>query len=169
MLETGILSCQGKMDDAQKSSVLWDLMRTSVSFPAFCWLWRSAFQQGSPVPTARPLCNVGELIVPAPGPKLQGFTPSTSDWTQPGIFLALLGLQQHRGHQKRPAWSPRGATCPEPALPRASRHGAAPRSPLGTASGVIHCRAIVLLWQALIYSPGNSFWFKVHIRPVNAP
>lgn len=35
--------------------------------------------------------------------------------------------------------------------------------------GVIHCRAIVLLWQALIYSPGNSFWFKVHIRSVNAP
>lgn len=159
MLETGILSCQGKMDDDQKSSVLWDLMRTSVSFPAFCWLSRSAFQQGSPVPTAPLLCNVGELIVPAPGPKLQGFTPSTSDWTQPGIFLALLGLQQHHGQQK-----PSGSH-----LPRASPHGAAPRSPLGTASGLIHCRAIVLLWQALIYSPGNSFWFKVHIRSVNAP
>lgn len=34
---------------------------------------------------------------------------------------------------------------------------------------VINFRAIVPQWQALIYSPGNSFWFKVHIRCVNAP
>lgn len=40
---------------------------------------------------------------------------------------------------------------------------------LWQSDGVINFRTIVLQWQALIYSPGNSFWFKVHIRCVNAP
>lgn len=40
---------------------------------------------------------------------------------------------------------------------------------LWQSDGVINFRAIVLRWQALIYGPGNSFWFRVHIRCVNAP
>lgn len=169
MLETGILSCQGKMDDDQKSSVLWDLMRTSVSFPAFCWLSRSAFQQGSPVPTAPLLCNVGELIVPAQGPKLQGFTPSTSDWTQPGIFFGSAGAAAASWAAEVTFLEPSGSHLPRASPAPSQPSWGCPALAAWDRVGVIHCRAIVLLWQALIYSPGNSFWFKVHIRSVNAP
>lgn len=117
---------------------------------------------------------------------------------QLGSFIALLELQQHfgdaegAGHGRRGLkgdvcpknhgltvrvcphwhlwwpWVPDGTSwvCPAGLCVHSQQYKALS---LWQSDGVINFRAIVLWWQALIYSPGNSFWFKVHIRCVNAP
>lgn len=75
--------------------------------------------------------------------------------------VVALGTSGGSGH---PLACPAGLRACQCVCPQ--RHKA---PSLWQSDGVINFRAIVLWWQALIYSPGNSFWFRVHIRCVNAP